>query len=72
MAGASESPISDITRELAVYISGAPRRELPAAVSEKTRFHILDTLASAVACRDLEPSTLARKFALAHSSSSAV
>ena len=62
MGGASDTPISDITRVLAAYISGAPRRELPAAVSEKTRFHILDTLAAILSGSRLRAGMLATKY----------
>lgn len=50
---------------LAAYVSGAFRADPPEAHREMGRLHILDTLASVVACRDLEPATLARDYAVA-------
>ena len=50
---------------LAAYVSGALRADPPEAHREMGRLHILDTLASVVACRDLEPATLARDYATA-------
>lgn len=50
---------------LAAYVSGALQAEPPEAHREMGRLHILDTLASVVACRDLEPAILARNHAIA-------
>lgn len=50
---------------LATYLAGALERDPPADHREMGRLHILDTLASVVACRDLEPAVLARNHALA-------
>lgn len=50
---------------LAAYVSGALAASPPEAHREMGRLHILDTLASVVACRDLEPAVLARSYALA-------
>ena len=48
-------PLSD-------YISTSQTAAVPEEIRELGRRHILDTLAAAVACRDLEPAQLARKF----------
>ena len=42
-------------RELSGYIAGALRKPLPAAVSEKTRHHVLDTIAAMVSGSRLLP-----------------
>ena len=44
---------------LAAYVAGALTTPASAADRELGRLHILDTLASIVACRDLEPAVLA-------------
>jgi hypothetical protein len=51
-----------LTRTLAAFIAGgAP---IPDDIRELGRRHVLDTLASVVACRDLEPAVLARSYSL--------
>lgn len=52
---------------LAAYVTAALRTDPPDEHREMGRLHILDTLASVVACRDLEPAALARDYALAMS-----
>ncbi|HEX5007567.1 MAG TPA: MmgE/PrpD family protein [Hyphomonadaceae bacterium] len=52
-----------VTPALAAYIAGIRTAKIPDEHRDLARQHILDTLASAVACRDLEPSVLARKYA---------
>jgi 2-methylcitrate dehydratase PrpD len=52
--GASD-PVSPVTRELSEYVAGALARPLPAAVAEKTRHHLLDTLAAMVSGSRLPP-----------------
>lgn len=56
-----------VTPALSAYITGARSAAIPDEFRALARLHILDTLASIVACRDLEPAALARKFALAQS-----
>jgi len=56
-------PLSD-------YIANSQKDSIEEDIRELGRRHILDTLAAIVACRDLEPSKLARKFVLQHSSRS--
>ena len=46
MAVQSDSSISPVTRTLAAYIAGTPSRALPPDVAEKTRHHVLDTIAA--------------------------
>lgn len=66
-APAPGGPSPQVTEALARFVAGAQQLPIDAATLDLGRLHILDTLASAVACRDLEPSVLARRFALAHS-----
>ncbi len=47
--------ISPVTRKLSRYIAAAPRRPLPPAVVEKTKHHILDTLAAVISGSRLLP-----------------
>jgi len=56
-----------VTEALSRFIAGSPTADIPAETRELARRHILDTLAAIVACRDLEPAELARKFALEQS-----
>ena len=56
-----------VTEPLARFISGSPEAEISSEFRDLAKRHILDTLASIVACRDLEPSVLARTFALEQS-----
>src|SRR5512134_3994663 len=50
-----ETQISAVTRRLSGYIASAVRRALPAAVIEKTKHHILDTIAAMVSGSRLRP-----------------
>lgn len=56
------APIA-VTPALTDYIANAP--PAPEAIRDRARLHILDTLASIVACRDLEAATLARAYVAA-------
>lgn len=47
---------------LSTYISNALENPLPAAVEQKTRFHVLDTLAAMVSGSNLRPGKAAIKF----------
>jgi 2-methylcitrate dehydratase PrpD len=49
------SQISPVMRRLSVYIATALRRPLPSAVVEKTKHHILDTIAAMVSGSRLAP-----------------
>ncbi len=59
----------DVTPALARYISGAKAAAIAPDIAEMGRLHILDTLASIVACRDLEAAVLGRKYAAMKSGS---
>lgn len=50
--------------QLATFVASALGREVLEPHRDLARLHILDTLASIVACRDLEPAALARTYAL--------
>jgi 2-methylcitrate dehydratase PrpD len=51
----AEAQVSAVTRRLSGYIASAVRRALPAAVIEKTKHHILDTIAAMVSGSRLVP-----------------
>src|SRR5262245_25884209 len=48
MSVQSDSAISPLAQKLSEYIAGAADRPLPSAVAEKTRHHVLDTLAAII------------------------
>jgi 2-methylcitrate dehydratase PrpD len=48
---------------LASFILNNRTASLPDSIRELARLHVLDTIVSAMACRELEPSRLARAFA---------
>src|SRR5690606_38986737 len=52
---------------LSTFVADMATREIDERVRGLARLHVLDTLASAVACRDLEPSVVGRRYATAHS-----
>ncbi|MDO8802450.1 MmgE/PrpD family protein [Phenylobacterium sp.] len=52
---------------LSAYIARSQAAAIPENFRSLARLHILDTLASIVACRDLAPARLARDFAIAQS-----
>lgn len=62
MTRAGDAPY--VEPQLAAFVAGALGREVPEPHRDLARLHILDTLASIVACRDLEPAALARAYAL--------
>jgi 2-methylcitrate dehydratase PrpD len=66
-AAAQATPTPPVTPALSAFIANSQAMRIDEETLELGRRHILDTVASAVACRDLEPSVLARKFALDHS-----
>lgn len=55
--------ISPVMRRLSVYIAGALRRPLPSAVMEKTKHHVLDTVAAMLSGSRLPPGAMAISFA---------
>lgn len=60
------------TDRLAAYLAQSSAAEVPAEIEEKARLHILDTLASIVACRELGPAVASRTFAVRNSGSAEV
>ena len=58
---------STLTAAVGAFVAGSGTAEITEETRELVRRHVLDTLASIVACRDLEPAIVARRFALAHS-----
>ena len=58
-------PVTDLnlTPTISAYIAGIRDARIKSEFLDLGKRHILDTLASAVACRDLEPAALARKYA---------
>jgi 2-methylcitrate dehydratase PrpD len=63
-AGPGEPPV---TGALSRYIASSPSASLPDEIRELGKRHILDTLASIVACRDLQPAVVGRRYAAAAS-----
>ena len=55
--------ISPLMQTLSAYIAGALKRPLPKAVAEKTRHHVLDTLAAMVSGSRLLPGRKAIAYA---------
>ncbi len=64
--GMSASTVSPTMSALSAYMSEAGSHELPRAVVEKSKQHILDTLAAMVSGSELEPGQFAIRFARAH------
>ena len=54
---------SSVTPVLCEYMASARDRDLPSEAAEKTKHHILDTLAAMVSGADLAPAVVALKFA---------
>ncbi|MCH8849149.1 MAG: MmgE/PrpD family protein, partial [Chloroflexi bacterium] len=52
-----------LIESLAAYIASALERPLPAEVAEKTKHHVLDTIAAMVTGSKLKPGELATRFA---------
>ena len=63
MSAQQPAAISPITQTLAAYIAAAPRKALPKSVIEKTKHHILDTLAAMVSGSKLPPGKAALAYA---------
>ena len=55
--------ISPLMKTLSAYIAGAVKRPLPEAVVEKTRHHVLDTIAAMVSGSRLLPGRKAIAYA---------
>jgi 2-methylcitrate dehydratase PrpD len=58
----SKGTVSAVTESIAAYMAAAARTPLPAAVVEKTKHHILDSLAAMVSGYTLAPGRLALSF----------
>src|SRR5579871_2124908 len=63
---AAATPASSVMTRLSTYMAEAGTHALPAAVAEKTKHHILDTLAAMVSGSQLGPGRLGIQFARAH------
>ena len=55
--------VSPVTSELSAYIAGALKHRLPEEVAEKTKHHLLDTLAAMISGSRLKPGRLAITYA---------
>jgi 2-methylcitrate dehydratase PrpD len=62
MSSMTPPVISPVMRQLAAYIAAAPRQALPKAVTEKTKHHVLDTLAAMVSGARLPPGKAAIRY----------
>ena len=62
MSSRPEAQISPIMARLSAYIASAPGRPLPHEVVEKTKHHILDTLAAMISGSRLTPGIKARAY----------
>jgi 2-methylcitrate dehydratase PrpD len=62
MSVQSNSATSPLARALSEYITGAADRPLPPAVAEKTRHHVLDTLAAIISGSRLKAGKLATGY----------
>jgi 2-methylcitrate dehydratase PrpD len=62
MSVQSDSVTSPLAQRLSEYIAGAADRPLPAAVAEKTRHHVLDTLAAIISGSRLKAGKLASGY----------
>jgi 2-methylcitrate dehydratase PrpD len=60
--GARRTEVTTRTARLSRYIAGAAHAELDEATRRLAARHLLDTLAAIVACRDLEPAVVARRY----------
>ncbi len=62
MSVQSDSATSPLAQTLSEYIAGAAGRPLPPAVTEKTRHHVLDTLAAIISGSRLKAGKLATGY----------
>src|SRR4051812_15682617 len=60
---AGAGPVGPVMERLSTYMSAARERALPEAVAEKTKHHVLDTLAAMVSGAELLPGRKAIEFA---------
>ena len=61
----SSSESCAVSREIGAYIAAAHRRPLPPEVAEKTKLHLLDSLAAILSGSRLKPGLFAARFAQA-------
>ena len=54
--------VSPVMQRLAAYIAGARKQKLPPAVAEKTKHHVLDTVAAMVSGARLLPGRKAVRY----------
>ena len=66
LGGSSQQKTSPIMETLSAYMSEARGRALPDEVAEKTKQHILDTLAAMISGSELHPGRTALQFARAY------
>jgi 2-methylcitrate dehydratase PrpD len=64
--GITGQGVSPVTDKLSTYMSEASARELPDEVTEKTKQHILDTMAAMISGSQLAPGRAALQFAGAY------
>jgi 2-methylcitrate dehydratase PrpD len=64
--GSSQQNVSSTMERLSAYMSEAGSRDLPPEVVEKTKQHILDTLAAMISGSELPPGRTALQFARAY------
>src|SRR5712691_1445777 len=62
----SAQPVGPVMAALSAYMSEAKDRALPADVAEKTKHHVLDTLAAIISGSELMPGRAAIRFARAY------
>ena len=65
MKSKAKPEISPVMQKVSAYIAAAPRKALPAKVLEKTKHHVLDTLAAMVSGSRLlpKPSRMPKRWA---------
>ncbi|MBV9743546.1 MAG: MmgE/PrpD family protein, partial [Acidobacteriia bacterium] len=66
LARAAALPAGPAITRLSEYMAEAGTRALPEEVAEKTKQHILDTLAAMISGASLAPARIALQFAKAH------
>ena len=67
MPAPGDADFVPVMPDLTDYMAGARTASVPASIRERARLHILDTLASIVACHPLEAAQLGRTYASAMS-----
>ena len=64
MAGGAFAQPAPITSTLSAFVAAGQQATVAEPILALGRLHVLDSLASMVACRDLEPAQVARRYAL--------